>query len=666
MGNKFLKTLPAIAIAAAMTLGILSVSACKPDGKTEGLTDEPLNATTVLADWSKGEISDDVFASGSQGYGWTNGSKDNPTFNTFWNADNVKFNDDNMQLIITPNPDGSEATWDEFFGGELRTYSYYGYGDYEVSMKPSNVPGTTSTFFVCTGNYDTNPNTGKPNPWDEIDIEFLGKDIGKNKSVVQFNYFVNGKGGNEKKIELPFDASAEYHRYGFRWAEDYITWFVDGKPVYRVDGSSSNPMPSTAGRILTNFWCGTEAGNDWMGEYTGGGENGPEYQWIKTSAKVDWVDSTKPQPPKPGDEITIPETGTTPVDLSKVTLGGHVITEEKPDGVYTADVTDGKLNVTYSAVKGDSYNNVDISGIADDLKANNVIALKAANNGTETVSFRVDVMSEQKVNNTNACNVSATQDGVTVSTDTDWGGSKFSIEAEKTIQIILKYDNARVPQSVQLLIDSAYGSADTHAGSVTVSDVLLFTHEAAEDPEGGETPELPTAPVTVPENATSFDLSTATIEGNTVANGGPFTTTVNADKELNVTYTEAKGNSYLNVNLTQGLIGVAQQNNVMTVKVTNNGTETVNLRIDVMAADKINNTNACNASASQDGEAVRTDADWGGSFFTVEAGKTITIQVVYNSARTLTGIQFLIDTFMGQDTTHAGNITISEMAFFKA
>ena len=101
-------------------------------------------------------------------------------------------------------------------------------------MKPSANGGTASTFFVCTGPYDTKyvldengdyvldengQRLTQNNPHDEIDIEFLGKDTTK----VQFNFFVDGKGGNEYMYDLGFDASEEFHTYGFRWEVDAIT-----------------------------------------------------------------------------------------------------------------------------------------------------------------------------------------------------------------------------------------------------------------------------------------------------------------------------------------------------------------------------------------------------------------------------------------------------------
>ena len=810
MRKKFLYLLSALALTATISAGTLMLAGCGPDGQTENLTDEPLKATTTIADWSEGEAPA-VFESD----GWTNG---NP-FNVQWTANNVAYEKGVAKLTISDNPDGSEETFTEYYGGEMRTYQYFGYGDYEVRMKPAKKAGTASTFFTCTGDYDTNPNTGKPNPWDEIDIEFLGQDTTK----VQFNYYVNGKGGHEYMYDLGFDASEDFHTYGFRWTEDYITWFVDGKPVYRVDATESNPMPSTAGRMLMNYWCGASAAENWMGKYSDPGEEGPEYQWIKTSAKVDWGEIPEPVETeeyegdwskiaaeavefdksdngvgtdytitpsadnksakitytkagnydnvnfvvteaaveknwlhltlknnsstatnnirvsvidarenntyavlnafgfgndnllvtnagegtvlslspnmtmeveikfngeadriemmfdsmqanaldKSGDvtisdikfdvqgELDIPEVpvednnGVT-INGTKVVFGGNV--GGQPYVINTDDKTNS-MNVTYTNATN-NYNNVsaDIKAIASDK---NTFTATVKNNGTELVNLRVDIVASNKVNeNTSVCNLSATMDGEAVNTDLSWGGSFFAIPAGKTVEIEVIYDTSYGPASLQFLIDTAInGDTATHAGDVTFSE-MAFSGEA------GETPDEPEEPVTPPsETPATVDVSKVTIQGSTVANDGPYTATAGSDNTINVKYDAVQGNSYLNVELA-GMAADAQTHNVFTATIKNNGTETVNVRVNIQSTAQITaNTQACNISATQDGVAVRTDAEWGGSFFTVEAGKTITIEIVYDYTQPQNVIQFMIDSHMGTDTTHSGDITIGGMVF---
>ena len=149
-----------------------------------------------------------------------------------------------------------------YAGAEFRSAERYSYGYYSVSMKAAKCSGVISSFFIYTGW-----------PWDEIDIEFLGNDTTK----VQFNYYTNGVGGHEYVYDLGFDASKEFHEYGFDWQEDSITWYVDGIAVYRATVS----IPSHAGNIMMNIWNVADEHAGWAGKFYGSGlPVSAQYQWI--------------------------------------------------------------------------------------------------------------------------------------------------------------------------------------------------------------------------------------------------------------------------------------------------------------------------------------------------------------------------------------------------
>ncbi len=190
--------------------------------------------------------------------GWSNGSM----FDCTWRGDNESFEDGIMKLTI--DADGPEAS-PKWSGGEYRTKEFFHYGKYEVKMKPIKNDGVVSSFFTYTGPSDNNP-------WDEIDIEFLGKDTTK----VQFNYFTNGVGEHEYVHELGFDASEEFHTYGFEWLKDKITWYVDGKAVHTAE----KDIPVTAGKVMMNVWPGTGV-DSWLGTYDGKTPLQAEYDWIR-------------------------------------------------------------------------------------------------------------------------------------------------------------------------------------------------------------------------------------------------------------------------------------------------------------------------------------------------------------------------------------------------
>ncbi len=188
--------------------------------------------------------------------GWTNGGM----FNCTWRDSNVTFENGAMQLSINADLDP-----DTYSGAEYRSKGFYGYGMYEVSMKPIKNDGVVSSFFTYTGPSDNNP-------WDEIDIEFLGKDT----TIVQFNYFTDGVGNHEKIYDLGFDATEDFHTYGFKWAKDSITWYVDGEAVYTAEES----IPVTESKIMMNTWNGVGV-DEWLNEYDGKTPLTAEYQWVK-------------------------------------------------------------------------------------------------------------------------------------------------------------------------------------------------------------------------------------------------------------------------------------------------------------------------------------------------------------------------------------------------
>ena len=194
-----------------------------------------------------------------------NGYSNGGMFDCEWRSSNVAHNADKKVLELRLTREGNKN-----LAGEYRSDAFYGYGYFSVRMKATKKAGVVSSFFTYTGRSDGNK-------WDEIDIEFLGKDTTK----VQFNYFTDGQGGHEKVYDLGFDASEALHEYGFKWEEDSITWYVDGKPVHRA----TENIPSTPGRIMINNWPGKAAGDQnvagWSGVFDGVYPIAPaEYAWI--------------------------------------------------------------------------------------------------------------------------------------------------------------------------------------------------------------------------------------------------------------------------------------------------------------------------------------------------------------------------------------------------
>ena len=651
-------------IIALLLVGILALSSCKKNDPPVTLSDQPL-AAQKLIDFANGANAEVLFESD----GWSNGD----VFNVVWKKNNVKYENGLMTLGITQEKatewlNDAEVEFD-YTAGEARTQNYYHYGDYEVCMKPSANPGTASTFFTCTGPYDTKfvlDDNGEykldengqrltvNNPHDEIDIEFLGQDTTK----VQFNYFVNGQGGHEYMHDLGFDASEGFHTYGYRWEPTAITWFVDGQPVYKVTTDKTvtpaknlvivDVLPSTPGRILTNYWCGNKDAEGWMGKYKGNTkDDGTQYQWIATSAAGAPLNPEE----KPNEDIT-------GIDWSGIAAVNPTFESTE---VYTVTNNGTASNVTYTGVGGSSYINVEMD-ITEAATEKNYLHLTVTNNGTELVNVRVNVVDMALVESgaqNMSTNIAATMDGAAVFTDAVWGGSFFEIPAGKTAELVIQF-NGQV-EKLQLMLDSSRNDANTYAGDVTVDNIQFAKVGDI------EIPEQPDDPVTPPENPTSGDLTT-TVDGAEVTWSGNVSdgyglNANDADNTLHVTYTSVVGTSYKN--FWANVATQAATKNIFSMKVTNNGTAAVKVRIDMESQTQVNaNTTACNLSATQDGAEVYTDLEWGGSTFTIEPGATATLEVTYDASKKPTNVKIFVDSSQYDDTAaHAGDITISDVTF---
>jgi endo-1,3-1,4-beta-glycanase ExoK len=200
--------------------------------------------------------------------GYSNGGM----FNAGWRADHVTFSGGIMGINLDTASCPSGCSGKPYASGEYRTNDLFSYGRFEARLKAVKNPGTVTSFFTYTG-----PSDGQP--WDEIDVEILGK----NTSQLQTNYFTGGTGGHETVINLGFDAAAGYHSYAFEWwNQGTINWFVDGVLVHQENGSRG-PLPTHPQRIMMNLWPGLGV-DSWLQPFTYPGHNlTASYDWTKYS-----------------------------------------------------------------------------------------------------------------------------------------------------------------------------------------------------------------------------------------------------------------------------------------------------------------------------------------------------------------------------------------------
>ena len=187
-----------------------------------------------LVDYSKG---------GSSNFFLAHGYSNRGMFNCTWSRDAGKVENNKLNLSLYEKNG-------VYYGAEYRSIQpNYSYGYYATRMKPIKCSGVISSFFTYTG---------RPY-WNEIDIEFLGK----NTTQVQFNYFNKNEAGHAYLYQLKFDASEDFHEYGFEWLKESIAWYIDGIKVYEV---KADDIPDESQHIMMNVWNCT--GKDfWSGPF---------------------------------------------------------------------------------------------------------------------------------------------------------------------------------------------------------------------------------------------------------------------------------------------------------------------------------------------------------------------------------------------------------------
>lgn len=149
--------------------------------------------------------------------------------------------EDGAHLVIERAP--KDRMWD-WVSGSVRTKKRYGYGRYDVIMKPAKGSGLISAFFTYIGPVFNAPH-------DEVDIEFNGLDT----TSVEFNAFRDGRPRGHKTHRLGFDASESFNHYGFEWTAETIRWFVNNEMVYEARLKPEH-IPRAKSKIYLNLWTG--------------------------------------------------------------------------------------------------------------------------------------------------------------------------------------------------------------------------------------------------------------------------------------------------------------------------------------------------------------------------------------------------------------------------
>ncbi|OWM64179.1 xyloglucan endotransglucosylase/hydrolase protein 9-like [Punica granatum] len=151
-------------------------------------------------------------------------------------------------------------TYDHRGGARWRTTSRFQYGTFSAHIKcpGGNTSGLNFNLYLSSLEGDKSQ--------DEIDFEFLGKD----RTIVQTNYYTTGTGNREQIHDLGFDCSDGFHKYVIKWDKDFIEWLIDEKVVRREDRKPGESFPDKPMFLYASVWDASYIDNArWTGPYIG-------------------------------------------------------------------------------------------------------------------------------------------------------------------------------------------------------------------------------------------------------------------------------------------------------------------------------------------------------------------------------------------------------------
>lgn len=297
---------------------------------------------------------------------WANGS---PFLNA-WRADHATNGSGRLTLRL----DNQKSLGYPYSSGEVRTNGFYGYGCYQVSMKPARVSGQVTGFFTFAGPYDNGGN-GRHN---EIDVEFVGARSnpgllpggGVAVDAVQFNYYTNDDlyaQRNEYVHKLGFDAAAGFHTYTFNWTSAGIVWYVDNVLAHEVYNGRTPVITDSYQKIMMNLWAVDDMASGWAGTFV--------YPGTPLRAEFDWVRFTAgegcdpfapppvtPPPPPPGSNYSY----LAGLNLSLAARGTQVVARARLADATGVAVANLGVTGTWSGVitTGDNSRTTDSTGTA--------------------------------------------------------------------------------------------------------------------------------------------------------------------------------------------------------------------------------------------------------------------------------------------------------------
>jgi endo-1,3-1,4-beta-glycanase ExoK len=185
-------------------------------------------------------------------------------------ADNATVSDGILSLSLTAADDPDKP----YRGVEMRSRDTLICGKVEASVRFAAGSAVVSSLVLI---YTPWP----PDDWNELDIEFLGK----NTDRIQFNHMVNippadpatGHVQFPELVMLDFNPSADFHTYAMEWVPGEARFYVDGALLHTATEEMARMvLPQN---ILLTIWASDASA--WAGPV--------DATTAPTAAQYDWI-----------------------------------------------------------------------------------------------------------------------------------------------------------------------------------------------------------------------------------------------------------------------------------------------------------------------------------------------------------------------------------------
>jgi GR25 family glycosyltransferase involved in LPS biosynthesis len=161
-------------------------------------------------------------------------------------GEGLQYGNEGAQLVI----DVVEGGLRPYRSGAFASIRAFRHGHFEAEIRAARGSGLITGFFLHRGT-----------PRQEIDIEIAGADPRRMLANVYFNPGDDGMAmgfgyrGSPCRIDLGFDATADFHLYAIDWRPDRVAWLVDGKVIHERVGWDPTPIPHLSMRVHGNLWA---------------------------------------------------------------------------------------------------------------------------------------------------------------------------------------------------------------------------------------------------------------------------------------------------------------------------------------------------------------------------------------------------------------------------